>query len=447
MSSLKKLAVRGAVWAFVGHGARQVIRLGGNLLLTRLLVPEIFGLMALVNTFITGLNLFSDVGIGPSIIQNQRGDDSDFLNTAWTIQVIRGFGLWLCCFLVAWPIASFYEEPRLLWLIPLVGFSTVLSGFNSTAIFTLNRKMALDRLTKFELIVQVIGLVVMLAWAYFSPNILALVAGILVSEIFKAVWSHQLLPGVSRFAWNKDVVEEIVTFGRWVFISTAMAFCAGQADKLILGKLFSLEMLGIYTIAFTFSEIPREMLRKVSRTVIFPIVARQTELPRAKLRDKILRKRKLLLLGLAFLVATLTSFGDLLVLALYNQNYSQAAWMLPLLAIGVWPIVLADPMARCLYGVGKPQYLALGHFLRFLFIVALLPIAFYQTGVLGAIVVISLNDIPMYVAIAYGLWREKLLVFVQDVQATLILLAMIATLLFLRMLLGLEPPLAQILAL
>lgn len=70
--------------------AQQLIRLGSNLILTRLLFPEAFGLMALVQTFMTGLAMFSDIGIGPSIIQNRRGEDPDFLNTAWTIQIGRG---------------------------------------------------------------------------------------------------------------------------------------------------------------------------------------------------------------------------------------------------------------------------------------------------------------------------------------------------------------------
>ncbi|MFM6205833.1 oligosaccharide flippase family protein, partial [Planktothrix sp.] len=90
MTSLSKKAIQGTIWTLFGYGGSQVLRFGGNLILTRLLVPELFGLMALVNTFITGLNLFSDVGIRPSIIRSQRGDDPEFLNTAWTIQVFRG---------------------------------------------------------------------------------------------------------------------------------------------------------------------------------------------------------------------------------------------------------------------------------------------------------------------------------------------------------------------
>src|SRR5204863_421086 len=81
------------LWSATEYLAGFILRLGSNLILARLLVPEMFGLMALVNTFMMGLQMFSDVGIGPSIIQNRRGDDPAFLNTAWTIQVMRGMAL------------------------------------------------------------------------------------------------------------------------------------------------------------------------------------------------------------------------------------------------------------------------------------------------------------------------------------------------------------------
>ncbi|MDY7023361.1 MAG: oligosaccharide flippase family protein, partial [Cyanobacteriota bacterium] len=85
MSSVKNQAVKSTIWTVVGYGGSQVLRLGSNLILTRLLIPELFGLMALVHTFIIGVALFSDIGIRPSIIRSNRWNDPLFLNTAWTL--------------------------------------------------------------------------------------------------------------------------------------------------------------------------------------------------------------------------------------------------------------------------------------------------------------------------------------------------------------------------
>ncbi|MFN3500356.1 MAG: oligosaccharide flippase family protein, partial [Pannonibacter indicus] len=75
--------MRGTAISLAGTGGQQLLRLASNLALTRLLFPEAFGLMALIQTFMVGLQMFSDIGIRPSIIQNKRGEEADFLNTAW----------------------------------------------------------------------------------------------------------------------------------------------------------------------------------------------------------------------------------------------------------------------------------------------------------------------------------------------------------------------------
>src|SRR5438067_1658543 len=104
-ASMKSRLVRGSVWALVGHAGSQALRLGGNLVLWRLLHAEAFGLMAIVNVLMQGLAMFSDVGIGPSIIQNERGGDPKYLDTAFTIQALRGFALFAVATAAAVPVA------------------------------------------------------------------------------------------------------------------------------------------------------------------------------------------------------------------------------------------------------------------------------------------------------------------------------------------------------
>ncbi|WP_198648288.1 oligosaccharide flippase family protein [Cyanothece sp. BG0011] len=291
MSSIKKKAISGTIWTVVGYGGSQILRLGANIILTRLLVPELFGLMALMNTFITGLKLFSDLGIRPSIIRSPRGDDPVFINTGWTLQVIRGFGLWIACCLIAWPVAQLYDNPDLIWLLPIVGSTTIMSGFSSTALVTLNRKMNFRIITLFPLAVQIISLAVTIIWACFHKTIWALVVGSLTSSMINMIISHRLDPKVSnRFMLDKESLEELVSFGRWVFLATIMTFLAEQADKLLLGKFLSLEMLGVYVVAFTLADVPRKAFRQVSQNVMMPIIASQKELPRKQLRNKILKK-------------------------------------------------------------------------------------------------------------------------------------------------------------
>ena len=445
-TSLKKQAVRGTIWTVFGYGSSQGLRFAGNLILTRLLVPDLFGLMALVQIFIRGLSLFSDIGIRPSIIRSDRGDDPIFLNTAWTIQVIRGFGLWIGCLIIALPVSNYYEDSRLLWLIPIVGLTTIISGFNSTSLASLNRHLKVGKLSLLELGVQTVSLVILIVWAAISPTIWALVGGNLISMSLMALWSHRLNPGKpNRFAWNREAITEIISFGKWIFLSTAMTFLASEADRIILGKFFSLELLGIYVVAFTFADIPRQISLKIGSQVIFPAFSQLLHLPRQTIKAKILKKRWNMLLLLGFIVVVLFCFGDLVIVKLYDSRYQQAAWMLPIIAIGLWPLLLCTTIDRFLMAIGKPSYLAFGNFIKFVYMVVGIPLGYSQMGVIGAIIVIAFNDIPYYIAVHYGLWREKLNFIMQDVRATIVLICVITLVLTIRYLSNLGIPIEGIL--
>ena len=422
MSSLKQKAISGSIWVIVGYGSSQFLRLISNLILTRLLVPELFGLMALVNTFIVGLTLFSDVGIRPSIIRSNRGEDPIFLNTAWTLQVIRGCGLWICSVLISFPVAQFYGEPKLMWLIPIVGFNSIIAGFDSTSLAVLNRNIEIRKLTIISLATQIIALTTTIIWAYFQPTIWALIIGTFVSKLVYLYCSHRISSITHRFIWNKEALTELVSFGRWIFVSTAMTFLASQSDRLILGKLFPLDMLGVYAVALTFAKIPENIINKLNSSIIMPLISQKINLPRQELKQKILNKRKYLLGACVVLISLMFCFGDSLIAFLYPEKYADATWMVPILALGLWPLILVQSIGKSLFALGKPQYHAVGTFLKFAYMSVVLPFVLLNTNSFWAIWVIAFNDIPIYTVTHYGLYKHGFSCLKQDIQFTIILI-------------------------
>jgi O-antigen/teichoic acid export membrane protein len=445
MTSGKKLAIKGAAWTIASYGSSQIIRFASNLILTRLLLPELFGLVGLAYVFIVGINLFSDIGLGASIIQNKRGDDPEFLNTAWTLQVIRSFFVWLCLIIITKPVASFYGDDRLLWLIPVIGINSLIGGFNSTATSSLNREMAVKKVVIFELGIQIVSTTVMVVWAWFDRSIWAIVAGGFTNSLVELVWSHFLIPGKSnRFAWDKEAAKEIFSYGKWIFLSTALFFLCSQADRLILGKIFTLTMLGIYGIAFSLGDMPRQVIIAISGRVIFPSISLLAKLPREELRAKILNNRKLVLIPLAVGLAIFVSFGDQLILTLYRKEYAAASWMMPILALGIWHTTLYSMMGSCLLAVGKSQYQAIGNLLTFLNLCISIPLAYHLKGNLGAVIAIALGDLPTYAVTNYGLWREGLTSFWQDIQLTGLFVGVLVTLIWCRATFGFGLPIDKI---
>lgn len=157
-SSAQKLVINSSIWVFGGQIGGQVLRLASNLIMTRLLVPEMFGVMAMANTVIVGLQLCSYFGIQHNIIQSNRGDERVFLDTAWVLQILRGMVIWLMALGLALtlylankydllPAGSAYADTSLPLIIAVLAFAPLISGFESTKLAVASRHMLVAKLT------------------------------------------------------------------------------------------------------------------------------------------------------------------------------------------------------------------------------------------------------------------------------------------------------------
>ncbi len=436
--SIKQTAIRGALWTVLSFGIQYALRLGSNILLTRLLPPTAFGLMQLSSSVLIGFGMLSDTGVGPNIIQSNRGEDPTFLNTARTIQIIRGILIFLGCAIVAVPAARFYGQPEVLGLIMLGGLNMFIIGFENMSSYLLNRDLRIRERETFALAEQVISMVAMLIWAMISPTVWALATGYVLSPLIRLVWTHYLVPGApkAKIEWDQKSAQEILSFGKWIFFSTAATFFAIQADRLILGKMVGFELLGIYGIALTFAELPRQVVGRISAQILLPAIARIADRPRAELREKLLRNRYKVLLFAVLCLTPLICFGDFLIRFLYRGNYQTADWMLPILALGIWPNLLHESTRQALVAIGKPKYEAYGQFFKGLFVCSCIPLGIHYFGMLGAVIAVACNDLPLYSAVSHGLRQEGLNNVKQDLLMTGLLLGLLAMILFARYIFG-----------
>ncbi len=428
-ASLERKALHATLWTVVDYGSGQALRLVNSWVLTRLLFPQAFGQMTLVTTLIVGITLLSDIGLAPSVIQSMRGDEPGFLNTAWTLQVLRGAGLWLIACGLAWPAARFYHDTSLLAVLPVLALSTLITGFNSTNLLTLSRHMGVRRLFAFDFSSQLVALVVTVGCAWKWPSVWALVAGNMATNIYRLVLSHHpaMIPGArNRFEWDRTAVREIARFGKWIVLGTAFFFFASQGDRLILGKKIPLAELGVYGIAFSLSDVPRSIINAFSYKVGYPFVAKMIGLPREEFREQFLRYRAYTLMVGGVLLSLMVNWGGLLVLKLYKPAYHDAAWMVPILALGLWHTLLYMTTGPVLFSLGKSKYNAVGNAAYCIAILVGIPLAFHYYGLLGAVIAVAAGDIPLYVVTQFGAVRERVGPLRQDGLLTAGFLALLA---------------------
>ncbi len=387
-------AMRSSSLIVIGYGGSQAMRLAANLILTRLLFPEAFGMMALVGVVTAGLAMFSDVGISPSISQSKRGDDPDFLNTAWTIQVIRGFCLWLAAALLAYPFALFYGAPDLALYLPIAGVSLAIAGFNPTRIETAHRHLLVGRLTLLDLTAQAIGVIAMVLLAWWLQSVMALVIGGVIAALAKLLLTHFGLPGLrNTLRWEKSAAHELVIFGKWIFLSTAAWFLSSQGDKAILGKFLSLDVLGVYNIGFFLAAFPLALGQAVTGKVLIPIY-RDTPPDAAPENARKLRKMRYALgVPIMVLVVVMAFFGPAVVNVLYDERYIHAGAILVILAVGQIPQVIGLSYDQAALAAGDSRRFFVFTCFRALFQVGFLIVGVSLFGLIGALCALALSSL------------------------------------------------------
>ena len=441
VGALEDKAKRGAFYIALFTVIGVLLRLLNSIVFSHMFVPEYFGLLALVTTILVGLNLFSHLGLQDSVVQNPRGDEAIFVNTAWSLQLIRGFGIFVVAILMAWPVARFYHSPQMVWLLPVLGFCGVIAGFASPSTLVLARHLGVRQLANLELMNQVVAFVATVIWAWFSPSIWALAGGRLIAELARTLHSYTMMREVRpHFVTDSKVVDEIVRFGRWILVGTIFNFLALQSDRLILGKLVDLKVLALYGIAYNISDVPRMIILQFCSKVGFPFIAKFMHRSREEYSALLVRYRAPVLMAGALLLTFTICTGDLFILHVYDHRYAGAAWMVAVLSIGLWHTLLYSTVSPAIIALQKSHYNALAYAGYCVSLFLLLPLGFHWHGIFGAVVAVALSDVPVYVIYFLSARREQIFVGWQDLWTTGVFAVCLTGGLGLRHLLGLGLP-------
>jgi O-antigen/teichoic acid export membrane protein len=412
--------IKGALWTLGAFGALNLLRVASSVVVARLLAPDLFGIMMIVYAFRHGIELLSDFGIGQNIVYSKSGEEPEFYNTAWSLQLLRGLILWAICAVIAVPVARFYHSPILVWVLPAASLVSVLTGATSISLFLLRKRLQTAKLNSFEMVVSVISTAAQIAIAYVTRTIWALVLGGIIGSALTAIGSYFLLPNLKqRFAISKKHAQEILSFGRWIFLSSLVYFLSSSFDSLYLGRSLPLVLLGVYGIARNISVLLSDLIVRLGNIVVFPFISSQSHISRGQLREQLTSIRLGFLLITALGLSFFAAIADLLIRILYDQRYHDAAWMLPILILGSWFSILSSLNEATLLGFGKPNYTTAGNVLKFGFLLVGLLFSVPKYGVLGGVVIVATADLFRYFPVYIGQFRERFSFGMQDLLTSL----------------------------
>jgi O-antigen/teichoic acid export membrane protein len=373
------------------------------------LFPEVFGLLALVTVVLHGIKMFSDIGISTSVVRDDRGDEIGYLNTAWTLQTIRGLLIWIVSCLLAYPASVIYSSAELLLLIPFIGFSAVIQGFNSPKILSYRRHLRVKQLVSWELATQVVTVVisVLLAWEYGS--VWSVAFGGVIGALFGCALSYFIAGGkLPKFTMDRDAILSIWSFGRWIFLSTALTFVIQQGDVLILGAFLTKQDLGMFAIAVIWSRAVLQLLLKINDQVMVPLYSQVIREDKNAIKGKIKIARTHLLLATLPMACLMIVGGQILIELLYDSRYHSAGWMLQILSVGTIGSIISASAGAALLSLGDSFNFMLFQIARALLLIVCMLLGGYYFGVVGLISGVAVSKILSYPFLAVILSRHKI---------------------------------------
>ncbi|MDD3718553.1 MAG: MOP flippase family protein [Actinomycetota bacterium] len=402
MTTLKAQAVDGVKWTATSTLAVTAAKYIRTIILARLLVPDDFGLMAMLTVLIGLGQAFSDMGISLSIIWKQDASDDELSSIYW-FNILTGIIVTGLVIAAAPLVVFFYHEPRLydlvLWISPIFLVSSTGMPFQ----MMLQKELLFSRLAKIEIIATVVGAIVAVSAALMDGGVYALVWGSVVDIIVRAA----LLVVVGWKNWHPHVhfrwkdLRGFIRFGLFNMGERLLNFYYANIDYIILGRFLGGEILGIYMIAYQMVVEPFLKINPILVRVAFPVFAKKQE-DNAVLRKGYYELSKVVALLTFPVLALIAATTHIFIPALFGEKWNQAIPLIQILVILGVLRALINPIGSILYAKGRTD------------------MGFYW-NLYGAVV----NTVVFWIFVSYGVfviaWLENGLTFISFILALWIL--------------------------
>jgi len=393
LQRLIALALRDTNVVIASVIATNMLRAVSSVILTRLLMPEVFGIAGVIASVSFTAALVSDLGFQAFVVRHQDGDKARFLDTIWTVGLIRSLFLTLLLIALANPIANAIGKPELASLIAVSSITFVIEGLASLTLLTALRHRQVLRLSLLELAVMAVQIVATAACAYVWRNYWAILAGMVISGTFKTALSYLVFSNSwRRFALEKQYLRDLWGFARFVTGSSIITMLLAQGDKLILAGAMSLEQFGLYILAVNLASAPLAFTSAFSSRVLYPHYAQLWRDGAADLRAQFYAKRRLPSLLYSFAAGGLIGSAPLIIAILYDPRYAGAAIFLQIMAIGPLFALPSNAANEALTSTGHFKATLQASVAKLVWLGIAGPIGYFTGGAIGLVLAVALME-------------------------------------------------------
>jgi O-antigen/teichoic acid export membrane protein len=350
MKDLKQRTIRGGLARLCAQGANFFIRLCSLMVLARLLGPKDFGLVGMVTAFTGILTLFRDFGLSSAAIQRTHVTDEQISTLFW-INIFVGMLLGLLAVAGAPIIAAFYHEPRLVGVTAVLALGFVFNAAGVQHSVLLQRQMRFTALAVINTVGLIAGTAIGIGGARAGYGYWALVGMTVTIPLISTVGFWLTTAWVPGMPHRQTGIRSMLRFGGTVTLNGLVSYLANNVEKVLLGRFWGVDALGIYGRAYQLVNIPTDNLNFAAGEVAFSALSR--------LQDDPIRLKRYFLTGYSVVLAltlpmtiACALFADDVILVVLGPKWSAAVPLFRLLAPTILVFAIVNPLFWLLSSLG-----------------------------------------------------------------------------------------------
>jgi lipopolysaccharide exporter len=339
------------LWQSFQMGGVKIIYMVRLLVLAILLSPDDFGLFAIALTATSFLPNLTNLGLVPALVQAEKTDETKY-DAVWTVEFIRLLLITALTVAFAPIIATIFAEPRAVTIIQLLALRPLMEAMISIKVAALNRNLAFRPLAFLKIIEAVFNATISIALAK-TIGVWAMVFGTMGGAVAMVIASYILAPYRPRLVFNREAVQPLLKFGRWILATGLVAMAGSYGLRIVISRELGAEGLGIFFLAAQLAFLPSEVASEVVGSVAFPLFARlQTNLKQAaRAFQTILTGLMALLYPICGLIIVL---APVLVQNVLGEKWSETAPIIQILALVTMIGIFSDATVPLVKGLGQP---------------------------------------------------------------------------------------------
>ena len=271
--TLKHKAVNGVLWRIAEQGGKQGIYFVISVILARLIMPDQFGMIAMLTVFTNIAGVFIDSGFSSALIRKSNRTQADCSTVYW-FNIIVSVVCYLILFACSPLVARFYEMPQLSTILKVTSLSIVIGSVAGVHRTLIEAEMKFKALTKFNLLALLVSGIAGIVFAYLNFEVWALVIQNLTMQTIATICVWHKVKWRPSFIISRESLHEFFGFGSKLLASNLLNTVYSNIYAIVIGKVYRASDLAFYNRASSLTQMTSTLPTNILQSVTYPTLCK-----------------------------------------------------------------------------------------------------------------------------------------------------------------------------